>query len=345
MNPHAKQSDTSSSGTKSTNDCYGVGVKKIRHLINRGMRFVFDRDPRILLAIGLTYRCQCNCRHCGMALYKRAREKELSTREVLGLIKGLSRRKIKGVYFFGGEPLLRKDILELISQASQRKLYTVLDTNGYLLNQAMAKNLKRAGLDSIEVSIDSPYPEVHNQLRKKEGVFERAVKGIKFCLNEKIRCLISTYATKENLKNGDLKKVISLGEKLGVSRIRILPPILSGKWLCSEEINLDYQARQILDSLRRSSFVHLEDGSCKSMRKRLIYISPYGEVQPCPYVPFYFGNIRTEPLEKILIKLWESPIFKTKKKNCPNCPMNNEEFRKKYIAKITPLTKLPIDLS
>ena len=314
-------------------------VLKIYKWINKDSNiklqiFFNNLDPRFTVMIGLTYFCQCNCPHCGMALYKKDKKSELTTNSWLEAIGGLSLKKARRVLFFGGEPLLRKDILRLIAGAKKKRLETVLDTNGYLLTAKMVKNLKKAGLDIIHVSIDSANPETHNALRGRENIFEKATEGIKNCLKEKISsCILSTYATKENIKNGDLEKIISLGEKLKVGAIRILSPIASGKWLNKEEIRLNGEEKKQIKNFIKKTSAFLEEENCVSINKKLVYISPYGEVQPCCYIPLIFGNIKEEPLEKILEKMWRHPMFKIKTRECL---MNSEEFRKKYLEKPEP---------
>ncbi|MHA1376691.1 MAG: SPASM domain-containing protein, partial [Promethearchaeota archaeon] len=73
------------------------------------------------------------------------------------------------------------------------------------------------------------------------------------------------------------------------------------------------------------------------------YISPYGDVQPCCFMPLTFGNIREEPLKTILERMWGHPMMCetwTKKE----CPMLNEEFRSKYIETIPRKAKLPFKI-
>lgn len=314
----------------------------IRNLNRWARTFAYIHDFRVTAMIGLTYFCQMSCPHCSMANYVKNKKEELSTDELMEIINRFPKSKIKGVYFFGGEPLLRNDVFELIKCAHKKRFATLLDSNGYLLTKEVAKKLKDAGLRIIGISIDNSDPQIHNRLRGKEDSFERAVEGIKNCLNEKINVYLDTYATKENLKNGDLKKIVSLGEKLGVSYVRILSPLPMGKWLGREDIKLNDQENQLLQTFHQFGFVYLEGDHCSPIRKRLFYMSPYGEVQPCCNIPFTFGNIRDEPLEKILKRMWKHPMFKMKIKECP---VVNEKFQKKYFSKLTSSTKLPLDLS
>ena len=81
------------------------------------------------------------------------------------------------IAFTGGEPLLRKDIFELISHVDKRKAVPILFTNGLLLSDEVAEKLAKAGLYSIFVSIDSPNPKEHDQLRGMPNLFETAIEG------------------------------------------------------------------------------------------------------------------------------------------------------------------------
>ena len=77
--------------------------------------------------------------------------------------------------------------------------------------------------------------------------------------------------------------------------------------------------------------------------KAYLYISPYGEVQPCCFIPLSFGNIRDEPVSAILDRMWNHPMYKHK---ClrTECPMLNAAFRRDFIDTIPPGTKLPFRL-
>jgi MoaA/NifB/PqqE/SkfB family radical SAM enzyme len=277
--------------------------------------------------LGVTYSCQFNCAHCGVKGYEKNGCREFSTEELVETINNLP-PKTKFIVFTGGEPLLQKDLPKLISVAKNKKLGTFLNTNGYLLTKEITKNLKQAGLDAIEISIDNANPQIHDSLRKHQNAFENALSGIKNCLLEKIPCSINTYATKENIKNGELEKIILLGKELGVNFVKILSPILSGKWLKNDELKLNENERKRLKKILRFDFAFLEDDDCYSVRKKMIYISPYGDIQPCCYIPIIFGNLKESSIEEIVKKMWDHPMYRMKTKECI---MNNEEFRKKYI--------------
>jgi len=80
--------------------------------------------------------------------------------------------------FGGGEALMRKDVLELVSYAKSLGFRNAIASNGYLINEDMAKRIVDSGLDSIVLSLDSLKPEIHDSMRGLKGVAERVFKAI-----------------------------------------------------------------------------------------------------------------------------------------------------------------------
>lgn len=293
------------------------------------LRFYPMLDKMMMLA--LTYKCQCKCEHCGSNLYRKEGKEELKTKEILNLIDTHSELGGMSIYFFGGEPLIINELPYYIRYAKQRGLFTRLDTNGFLLDEDMVRKLKTSGLDLIGVSIDSPYETVHDGLRKLKGIFNRALNGIKYCKKYRIVCYITTYATKENLKNGDLVRLINLAKDIGVG-VRILSSICSGKWLNRYDVALSPDEITLLRSLTEKRKVFWEDiddkeapFSCIAFKKEFFYVSSYGDVQPCCYLPIPFGNVREESLEKIITRMYNSDTF-THPKRLYDCLANDENF-------------------
>jgi MoaA/NifB/PqqE/SkfB family radical SAM enzyme len=106
--------------------------------------------------------------------------------------------------------------------------------------------------------------------------------------------------------------------------------------------------REKLANLLEPGFVYLENLAsaralthpiCSALARRYVYVSPYGDLQPCCFVPISFGNIRRRPLGEILKRLWESTLMNY---DSGRCLMNNPEFRKKYLNEIGAAKTLPI---
>jgi len=302
----------------------------------------------ISVMIGLTYRCQCDCVHCGMDLYRVDPAEELSPEEVKNVIRQARELGAVEITFFGGEPLLRKDLEELVAFASSLKMLPSIDTNGLLLTSERIRKLMDAGLAAVKVSLDSPDAAEHDRLRGVPGCFEKALAITRECAQKGLPCVISTYASRENLESGDLKKLIELGRELGVDAVRIIDTTLSGCFISSPGLTLKPDEREELAKLLEPGFVFLENLAsaraithpiCSAMARRYIYVSPRGDVQPCCFVPLAFGNIRNEPLKDLLERLWKSAVMAY---DCNQCLMNNPEFREHHLSSIEAADSLPI---
>jgi MoaA/NifB/PqqE/SkfB family radical SAM enzyme len=264
----------------------------------------------------------------------------LSTREVNSIIESIDRWGPVKITFFGGEPLLRKDIAAIVRHASRKGIRTSLDTNGLLLDEGMVVELKKSGIGNINISIDSAIEDVHDALRQKKGCFTSAVGGVELCVKHKIPCLISTYASKRSVGKRDLEAIIQLAKDKGAKGVKILFPILSGEWREKECERLNSQEEAYVKSLLDPTFVYIEDAlemvmtrgkQCSALKHNLIYISPYGDLQPCPAIPISFGNVLHDSIEDIAIRMVSSPIFK-KHKSCDACLMNSRDFRDSFFV-------------
>ncbi|MFC1514919.1 radical SAM/SPASM domain-containing protein [Candidatus Omnitrophota bacterium] len=77
--------------------------------------------------------------------------------------------------FGGGEILSMPGILEVVKFAKEKGFKTTMASNGYLIDKEMAKRIANSGLDAVSLSLDSPYPEVHDRMRGVDGVYRRVM--------------------------------------------------------------------------------------------------------------------------------------------------------------------------
>ena len=127
--------------------------------------------------LGVTYRCQCECVHCSAGLYVKDYKRELTTKEWFKVLDNISSLGTPRINISGGEALLREDIFEIIEYAA-RRFVVILESNGQMLTFQNAKYLKESRVACVAVSIDSPDPQVHDELRKLKGCFQHAIDGI-----------------------------------------------------------------------------------------------------------------------------------------------------------------------
>ena len=298
------------------------------------------------LMFGVTYSCQLKCPHCCTGNYGNEPQNELTTDEVKDVLD--QSNKAFAVNFFGGEPALRPDIIELVAYAAERSIYVFMDSNGLKLSRDFVRQLKSSGLEMLYVSIDSPIPEKHDELRGVKGLFDKAIQGIKNALDEELRCTLSTYITKETLANGEFEDTIQLARDLGATGLRYLLPTATGRWLNNAEVKLSPEEEQRVQEIADFPFVcrdfyfqNQKSSQCRGLSDQAyFYISPYGDVMPCCFMPFAFGSTREEPLKGILERMWRHEMFSEEWVE-NECPMLNEEFRARYVDTILPEVPLP----
>jgi MoaA/NifB/PqqE/SkfB family radical SAM enzyme len=269
-------------------------------------------------------------------------------KSVLDQVKSLG---IPKVNFFGGEPLVfGEKIVELVRYASRKGISVSIDTNGILLTAGLAKDLKQAGIDNINISLDSADRHIHDDLRGFSGAYDNALRAVNSCVKEGITCVISTYASKRAIYSKDLQRIIDIGRRYKVGAVKILLPLMSGKWSKRNDELLGEKEKALVYKLLDPGFVYLESPLysmkkgkkvCEALDKKMIYISPSGDLQACYAVPVSFGNINAEPIKGIMARMWKSKLFE-EVDNDYECIMNNPRFRKDYFKKVDDCNNFPV---
>ncbi|MGC8845723.1 MAG: radical SAM protein [Candidatus Hydrogenedens sp.] len=197
------------------------GFKILNVLWSRWRRTIPSYLP-ILIAF-VTYRCNLRCVMCGLCeLREHSNPDELTTEEWKSIIQSAKKLGTFIISISGGEPLLRKDLEEIICCAEKNKISTHLCTNGTLIDIDRAKTLRDSGLKTISFSLDSANEKIHDAIRGK-GQYQKTIAGIQNirCIAPKIRVSINTVMTKTNFK--DISSLVPLAKKLGAVQIKFAP--------------------------------------------------------------------------------------------------------------------------
>lgn len=258
--------------------------------------------------------CNARCEHCsffegvdepGRAL--------LTLDQSRRLIAEAQKLGVSLVTFVGGEPLLRPDLAEIIRAVDKDLSATLLFTNGALLAER-AQTLRRAGLDSVFVSIDSADPVEHDRFRGFAGLFARAVEGIKRAKAVGLSTGMACSITPEAFRRGELNRLIELGRRLGVHEVAVFDTMPTGRyrwrtdliedtdWVDDmvasvEPYNADPRYPGVL-AWAYMSGAHSVGCACGTS---FFYVSPYGDVMSCDLNHIKFGNV----LERPLYRIWE----------------------------------------
>lgn len=277
-----------------------------------------------------SYNCQLNCRHC----YEEKGDSSLflTTEEVKKIIDDFY-NFLHGfhIYFCSGEVLLRDDIMELINYAFNKGIFSSVVTNGILLSDDKIKELKKAGVGQIIVSIDYPDKDKHDELRGCSGCYDKALVGLKKSIENGLSTTIWTYVSAFN--ENDLEKLRSMGEQLGVSNIFCYFPLLSGKM--TDKDNLTFQDRErIRNKVKYPIRLEFptEKTKCVGAGIRHIAVLPSGEITPCSVVSCSYGNIRKDNLKEVFVKL-KKDCAKFNNEFTGQCMINNPKYRETHVIR------------
>ncbi len=276
----------------------------------------------------ITYKCNLKCLHCYVESPRVV--DELSTDEALKVVRDIAEMGFVTVALSGGEPLLRRDIIQIASELYQYGVNPVIVTNGTLLTRETVTKLAKAGVKHVQISIDSFNEEVHDWFRGGKGVLHRALEGLCNCVENGIDVVINCVVARFNYK--ELSRFLKLAYKHGAKAVNFIPLIPLGRILehrkdfelnmkeyleissslmrLREEVPIDVTfeypqipSPSILERLDLKATMLI--GGCNAALSRC-NITADGYVQPCNVLRVNAGNIRRESLKDI----WtESPIF------------------------------------
>ena len=162
----------------------------------------------------LTYRCNLACEHCYLdaggtpqvGTENFADRSELGTEECFKVIDEIAAFAPECVTILtGGEPLLRRDILEIVRRASERGLWVVVGTNGVRITENLAKRLAEAGARGLSLSLDALDPDRHDRFRKVRGAWQNTVEGAEILNRTGLPFIVQTTAGSHNL--GELEAI------------------------------------------------------------------------------------------------------------------------------------------
>lgn len=220
--------------------------------------------------LAVTYRCNNNCAHC-----YNARERnypELDTAQWKKIIDRLWDLGIPHLVITGGEPTLRTDLAELIQYAEQKGFITGLNTNGRkLADPAFLQKLVDAGLDHVQITLESHRAEIHDEMVLAKGAWQETVQGIKNVVNSRLYFMTNTTLLQNNHK--DLQELLNFSKELGIPTIGLNALIYSGK---GSTVNTGL-AETELPELLELAIEH-----CNQSGQRLIWYTP---TQYCHFDP------------------------------------------------------------
>lgn len=297
------------------NMAYAVNIHKPALLYRLLWRTIYSkllRTPKLrYVDLCVSASCNLSCEHCFSENFKNRSTDELSWRkEELSLDEWggvISRCKKAGALSFGitgGEPLLYERLADLIRLIGPSDTYITINSNGTLFDEKKAIELSALGVDAMLFSLDSADVAFHDKFRRMENAFEKTLNAVRLALRCGFKVCVVCTVSHENCESRGVISLIELTRRLGVMLIisRAAPV---GRWRGRMDILLTKDDQRYIYGLvskhphvRTDFETNILKFGCSAGAEKL-YITPYGDVLPCPFMHISFGNVLKMPLEII----------------------------------------------
>lgn len=266
--------------------------------------------------LALTYRCNNDCAHCYNA--RSRRYPEMTTEQWKRILDRLWELAIPHVVFTGGEPTLRDDLPELIAHAERIGQITGLNTNGRRLSDPRyLQRLVDAGLDHVQITLESHDPGVHDAMVRAKGAWKQTVAGLGNALDSPLFVMTNTTMLREN--SPFLDATLDFLGEMGVPTIGLNALIYSGHGLTvgtglkeNELPPLLELARERTEKYKQRLIWYTPTQYCHFDPMQLelgvkgctaalynMCVEPDGAVLPCQSYYHTLGNLLNDPWDKI----------------------------------------------
>ncbi|WP_027431836.1 radical SAM protein [Lachnospira multipara] len=294
------------------------------------MKYINIKGPEFFM-FDVTSACNYRCVHC----YNNSGQTmsdELTDDEVENIAKEISLFKPDSVCLCGGEPTLRNNLLDIIKTLSPSVGSVNMVSNGSKITYEFANELKAAGLNMLQISLDGANSFQHDNFRRCNGAFEKAVNAIKISKDVGFDTLVSFSVNEMNYLY--LEEYLELLCTLKVEKVRFMPMIPMGRACNINNILLDSNQyayfRNNINTFKNKclsrgldiewgdpldQFYRLPNNKNIGLKAPQFVIRANGDVAISPYLPYIVGNLRDNNLhyywENGYSDIWYNKDFNT----------------------------------
>ncbi|HUK87208.1 MAG TPA: radical SAM protein [Terriglobales bacterium] len=257
----------------------------------------------LAVQLDLTYRCNERCIHCYLDHDDHG---EMTTAEVKRVLEEMAEAGVFILTISGGEIMMRRDFFEILEHARRLMFCVKLKTNAVMIHEREAARIRDLGVESVQVSIYSHRPEVHDAITLLPGSLKRSLDAIRFLKSQGLKVIMANVLMTQNMR--DYQGVRALAEELGVSSTLdpTVTPMMDGN---RSTVSLGVAEGALQQVFRDQSLVGDVEEFCAvpagptedalqslpcSAGHTAAYVSPYGDVYPCVQFPLPCGNVRQQ---------------------------------------------------
>jgi radical SAM protein with 4Fe4S-binding SPASM domain len=243
----------------------------------------------------LSDRCNHACGHCYQVHGERG---ELTTTEVKRLLEDLAAAGVLILTLSGGEVTLREDLLEVIEYARGLRFGVKLYTNGFLVDDAMARRFAELAVMDVGVSVYSARPAVHDGITRVPGSLDRTLEGVRALRRHGVS--VRLKLTLMSVNSDSYREVIELAKELGCGYL--VSPNVEVREDGNREPTALRASEEAIRGILKDSDLHFGPGgeafeprdaeatACGACATATVM--PDGTIRPCTSLPFALGNVR-----------------------------------------------------
>lgn len=311
-------------------------VEKMSKFV-RQLRQNGNQIGNIPRSLALDYNNLCNfkCDFCYERGETKYNKEHLSLDEISRIADEASDLGIWEIVLQGGELLINVDVLiDIIKAFQPERFRMVLVTNGYFLSSDVATRLAQSGLDCVGVSVSSLNAEEHDRSRHLGGAHVKALEALENARNAGMVAWAQPIFGHHNSRSLELYEFLDyLKEKnFGIYFLLAMP---YGIW---KDNYLDTEDIRIFNEIRKNYNCSFDTWDLYDRKKERIsgcwavnrlFITPLGDVLPCPFINIKIGNIKEQSLQEIVDYGFSIKYFG---ETSPICLAGqNKKFRDKYL--------------
>lgn len=269
------------------------------------------------IVFSMTKACSYRCQHC----YQR-NDAATDLDETL-MIRTAQAVRDTGVAMFdieGGEPFLRFPRLLKLVQALDARCEVWVNTTGANCQPGMLDELQKAGLFGLMISVHSPDRDKHDAFTGVPGAFDTACAMVRTGRQMGLVVAFNSVLSEEEIRHGGLDRLMELARELDCDYVQLIHPKPAGLWIgrtegmqtdaalirSVQQAHIRYNSRGMhaYPALAAQVFEERKDVlGCTSGGVDRYYVGASGEVQPCEFLNFSFGNVKEEPFALIYARM------------------------------------------
>lgn len=277
--------------------------------------------PPLAVLLELTHRCPLACPYCSNPLELASLREEMDTAGWLDVIDQAAAMGALQLHFSGGEPALRKDLVELLQRARTRGLYSNLITSGIGIDEARLDQMIVAGLDHVQLSLQDASRESADRIAGYTGSFDKKLRFAGWVRARELPLTLNAVVHRHNA--GNVPRMIALALELGASRLEVAHTQYYGWGLVNraalmpsreqldaatavvDEARVRLRGQLVIDYVTPDYYARRPKACMGGWAQKFLNISPRGDVLPChaaETIPgMRFDNVRDRPL----LDIWQ----------------------------------------